>query len=261
MKEKFYVHGTDELINLAEESEILKKDWSQRSLVKHPESVTYHEIYNREDYFQGVCKIQPGDIVVDCGGNIGIFSSLALDMGASRVLSFEPFINNYLLCRKNNPNAEVFNNAVSNKTGEKIELLYTDSGNGGHSIIDSLMESEKFGLSLGHFQHKNLFIETITLNDIIEQNYIDHIDFLKIDTEGAELMILDGLSDENLDKIRCISLEYHHNVFNFDDNVYNKFQQRFLKRGFNVCTWLLDKYTRMTYIAKGDVFTQNPKHL
>jgi hypothetical protein len=112
----------------------------------------------------------------------------------------------------------------------------------------------------GHFEHKNIYVKTITLNDIITNNFIDHIDFLKVDTEGSELLIFEGLSDYNLSKIRCISLEYHHNVFNYDEDVYNNFQRRFNKLGFNTFTWILDKYTRMLYACRGDVFTENEKH-
>jgi len=256
MKKEFYVHGTTELVNLYDDAAIIRDGWGNRFQSKYPESITYYEIYNREDYFKGECVIKPGDVVVDCGGNIGVFTALALDMGASRVLSFEPFTNNYEINKKNNPNAEVFSNAVSNRSGEIIELLYTPTGNGGHTIISSELERE----STGHFEHKNLFVKTITLNDIITANYIDHIDFLKVDTEGAELQIFEGLSDDNLDKIRCIALEYHHNVFNYDDTIFGNFQNRFMKRGFNVFTWILDNYTRMMYICKGDVFIDNPNH-
>ena len=255
MKKEFYVHGTNELIDLATEAEPLRTDWSQRFVMPHPESIIYHEIYNRQDYFKGDVIISPGDVVVDCGGNVGIFTSLALDMGASRVLSFEPFPNNVEINRKNNPNAEVFDMAVSNKSGEIIELLYTHTGNGGHTIVES-----EFNRDPGHFQHKNIFVKTITLDDIITQNFIDHIDFLKIDTEGAEIMILEGLSDHNLDKIRAISLEYHHGVFNYDEKIYENFQSRFLKKGFNVFTSILDMHTRMTYICRCDVFRNNPNH-
>lgn len=255
MKKEFYIHNTNELINLDEESKILANDWSQIFSVKYPEAVTYYEIYKREDYFQGDCKINTGDVVVDCGGNIGIFSSIAFDMGASRVLSFEPFPNNFELNKKNNSNAEVFNLAVSNKSNENVELLYTHTGNGGHSIIESEYDREP-----GHFQHKNIFVKTITLDDIISQNFIDHIDFLKVDTEGAELKIFEGLSDENLDKVKSIALEYHHNVFNYDESICKNFIQRFSRRGFNTFTWILDNHTRMIYINRGDVFSDNKNH-
>ena len=254
MKNKFYVHGTTELVDLKEDSDIIIGNWGNKSKVKYPESIIYHEINNRQDYFKGDCVILPGDIVVDCGGNIGLFSSIALDMGASRVLSFEPFINYFELNKKNNPNAEVFNLAVFNKSDEEIELLYTHTGNGGHTIVTSEIDRP------GHYEHKNIYVKTITLDDIISRNFIDHIDFLKVDTEGAELMIFEGISDINLSKIRCIALEYHHNIFNFDDDIYEKFQSRFNRLGFNTFTWILDNYTRMLYVSRGDVFKVNPNH-
>lgn len=255
MKTQFYIHNTQELVDLDNEAKILKESWLNRFNVKYPESIIYHEIYNRQDYFKGDCKINVGDVVVDCGGNIGIFSSFAIDMGASRVLSFEPYKENYELNKKNNPNVEVFNLAVTDKSDQNIELLYTESGNGGHTIVET-----EFDRNSGHFQHRNLTVDTITLDDIIERNFIDHIDFLKIDTEGAELMILAGLSDHNLDKVKSISLEYHHAIFNYDDKIFENFQNRFLKKGFNVFTWILDQHTRMVYINKGDVFRENPRH-
>lgn len=255
MKTQFYIHNTQELVDLDNEAKILKESWLNRFNVKYPESIIYHEIYNRQDYFKGDCKINVGDVVVDCGGNIGIFSSFAIDMGASRVLSFEPYKENYELNKKNNPNVEVFNLAVTDKSDQNIELLYTESGNGGHTIVET-----EFDRNSGHFQHRNLTVDTITLDDIIERNFIDHIDFLKIDTEGAELMILSGLSDHNLEKVKSISLEYHHAVFNYDDKIFEEFQNRFLKKGFNVFTWILDQHTRMVYINKGDVFRENPRH-
>ena len=69
-----------------------------------------------------------------------------------------------------------------------------------------------------------------------------------------------GLEFDNLEKIKSISLEYHHSVFNYDDKIFENFQNRFLKKGFNVFTWILNQHTRMVYINKGDVFKENPKH-
>lgn len=249
MRENFYIHNYDNPVNLKDESDKLIGNWNRRFQVI-PESITYYEIYRRQDYFKGDCVIKPGDIVVDCGGNIGIFSSFAMDMGASRVLSFEPYISNYEINKKNNPNVEVFNLAVSNKIDDTIELLLSDT-NGGHTVME---------IDENRFERKNIFVKTITLDDIIKNNYIDHIDFLKVDTEGSELLIFEGLSDENLSKIRCISLEYHNNVFKYDENVYNNFQRRFNKLGFNTFTWILDIHTRMLYVSRGDIFKENINH-
>lgn len=251
MKEEFYVHEINKLINLKKDSYILKEDWNNRFKVKYQESIIYHEIYGRKDYFRNNCSINVGDIVVDCGGNIGIFTSMAFDMGASRVLSFEPFFNNYEINKKNNPNAEVFNLAVSDNSDEEIELFYTDTSYGGYTVIESELSNKH--LRKGHFKRKDIFVKTITLNDIISRNFIEKIDFLKIDTEGAELKIIDGISDENLNKIRNISLEYHHSTFNFDDKIYDNFLDRFRKLGFNTHTWIMDKYTRMIYISKSQI--------
>lgn len=255
MKEEFYIHNYNHKVNLKNESEPLVSDWGKRFTVI-PESITYFEIYRREEYFKGDCIIKPGDVVVDCGGNVGIFSSVAMDMGASRVLSFEPYVDNYELNKKNNPNAEVFNLAVSNKSDDTVELLYTSTSCGGHTIIASELERE----AKCHFEHKNIYIKTITLNDIISNNFIEEIDFLKVDTEGAELLIFEGLSDYNLSKIRCIALEYHHNVFNYNEETYSNFQKRFNRLGFNTFTWILDNFTRMLYATRGDVFKENTRH-
>jgi FkbM family methyltransferase len=255
MKNNFYVHNTNDLVDLKQDAEIMRLDWARRYDSKYPEAMTYQEIYNRQDYIKGDCTISPGDVVVDCGGNIGLFSAFAIDMGASRVLSFEPFPANVELNKKNNPSVEIFENAVSNKSGEVIELLYTHTGNGGHTVVSSEFDREP-----GHYEHKNIYVKTITLDDIIAENFIDHIDFLKVDTEGSELAIFEGLSDDNLRKIKSIALEYHHSVFNFDENIYANFQSRFNKLGFNTFTWILDSYTRMLYISKGDVFRSNPNH-
>lgn len=253
MKNDFYVHNEKNPVNLDKDWEMLNRDWGKRFEVKYPESVAHYEIYYREDYFKGDCIINPGDVVLDIGANIGIFSALALDMGASRVIGYEPHNGNFELAKKNNPSAQFFNLAVSDKKDQNLELFL--NGVGGHCVVKDFYDTHQ-----SHFKRENNFIKTTTLNDIIEDNFLQKIDFLKIDTEGAEIDILNGLSDDNLSKISNISLEYHHMVFNYDEKIFDNFQQRFLKKGYNVFTWILDGETRMVYISKGDIFKSNPKH-
>ncbi len=47
------------------------------------------EIYQEKEYDRFGVRIDTGDIVLDAGGNVGIFTQYALDMGASKVYSYE----------------------------------------------------------------------------------------------------------------------------------------------------------------------------
>jgi tRNA A58 N-methylase Trm61 len=48
-----------------------------------------HEIYSENEYNRFGMGIKEGDVVLDCGGNVGIFTQYAFDMGASQVLAYE----------------------------------------------------------------------------------------------------------------------------------------------------------------------------
>ena len=182
----------------------------------------YHEIYNLQDYYHDKIKrINKGDIVVDLGGNIGIFNRWAYSQGADLVISFEPdkrYFN--LLSMNSDPRSILFNAAVSNKIG-KVNL-YESSHLGGSNIMDSNPS----------FANKYK-VRTYTLDYLFETKLIDRIDFLKIDIEGAEIMALDGISDENLMKIKNISMEYHHGHLNYDENLRFNMISRLNKIGFN----------------------------
>jgi len=47
------------------------------------------EIYTENEYDRFGIKIEEGDVVLDCGANVGIFTQYAFDMGASQVLAYE----------------------------------------------------------------------------------------------------------------------------------------------------------------------------
>ena len=52
-------------------------------------------------------------------------------------------------------------------------------------------------------------IEQIKLSDYIEKNDVSKIDFLKIDTEGFEMKVLNGLGNQ-LTKVGIIMFEHHY---------------------------------------------------
>src|SRR5947207_3379710 len=49
----------------------------------------YTQIWQEGEYDRFGIAVEPGDIVVDCGANIGLFSQYAVSKGAAKVYSFE----------------------------------------------------------------------------------------------------------------------------------------------------------------------------
>jgi FkbM family methyltransferase len=182
----------------------------------------FHEIYNLKDYERlDEVSIKQGDVVVDLGGNMGIFTRYAYQKGASKIVTFEPDRRYFQILKKNAPpNAILFNSAI----GDKIGKL-------------TLTESEHLGGSnLWHPKDPSANqydVNVYTLDYILEHKLIDRIDFLKVDIEGSEIIALNGISNENLSKIRNIAVEYHHEHLKFDDGIRNEFVSRLNNLGFN----------------------------
>lgn len=55
-------------------------------------------------------------------------------------------------------------------------------------------------------------ISVVNLSKIIQENKIDKIDVLKIDTEGFEYNILRGIKEIDYEKIRYIYFEHHYDL-------------------------------------------------
>ncbi len=181
----------------------------------------YHEIFNLLDYYKGrdMKRINDGDVVVDLGGNMGIFNRWAYSQGASRVISFEPDRRYFKLLSLNaDPRSVLFNAAAAHEMGELN--LYESNHLGGSNV---------FGID-GQVGYG---VRTYTLDYLFESNLIDHIDFLKVDIEGAEHAAFAGISDDNLRKVKTIAMEYHHSHFDFDDELRNNFINKMNGLGFN----------------------------
>ena len=182
----------------------------------------FHEIYNLKDYERfGGMNVQPGDTVVDLGGNIGIFTRYAYQKGASKIVTFEPDRRYFEVLRKNAPkNAILFNAAIGNEIGK---MTLTESSHLGGSNLWHPKDP-----SVNQYE-----VNVYTLNYLFQHKLVDKIDFLKVDIEGSEIIALSGISDENLSKVRNIAVEYHHEHLGFNEDLRNNFVQRLNSLGFN----------------------------
>jgi len=232
-------HTTDnEYSNLQIES--IGFEWHNSKFKSH--HGMFNEIFNDKDYEFDKCKIEKDDIVVDIGANIGVFERYAQLKGARWIYCFEPEDENYkcLLKNKNNSTTLSYNCIVSDIDGEAS--LYLDETSGGHSIINNNINDTKID--------KTIIKKSKTLNTIIKEECLEKIDFLKIDAEGAELKIINGISDVNLNKINKISLEWHDMIFDFDESIKEKFAERLRNIGFNSHIHIVSSHLTLMYFWK-----------
>jgi hypothetical protein len=134
----------------------------------------YREIYDENEYNKHGAKIKAGDIVVDCGAHIGMFSHFALKRGASKVYSFESMEDRYQCLVKNSkasPNI-IPTQGFIHDTHNPLKKLYNIEG-------------------------------------IINDNKLTHIDFLKIDIEHGEYPALINMKTSTFNRVKKWAIEIH----------------------------------------------------
>jgi FkbM family methyltransferase len=120
-------------------------------------------------------------VVVDCGGNVGLFTRFALDMGATRVIAFEPSPGN-AACFRYNLSKEIASGQV----------VLIEKG-----LLDHVGTVGFFTPTKDPFAHAvsdggDTTIEVTTLDAALEELGIKSVDFVKIDIEGSESRAIDG---------------------------------------------------------------------
>jgi FkbM family methyltransferase len=160
------------------------------------------ELENLKHYFEK--NKRTSLIIFDVGGSIGSYSLNCISLCEQfsikyTIYIFEPQSKCQLQLRelfRNNNNIIIVPLALSNE--EKQIEIYKDHD----------------GSSMASFYKRRIFskieaelVETTTLNKFIESNDLNHIDLLKIDTEGHELNVLQG-ANGFFHKINNIQFEY-----------------------------------------------------
>jgi len=210
------------------------------------------EIFRNQSYMRPGFDLRPTDTVVDIGGNIGMFALWAAPQVA-RVISIEPTRNieclEHSLALNGIKNVQIVPCAVSSQPGT-LELLEYPGFNGvthasnftpakwGQRLINWLWPKE---------QESPLRVtcQCQTLDEILEQQQVDRVDFLKVDCEGGEYDLFDSVEESTLARIHRIALEYHELHPSHD---HRRIVQRLQSCGFEVVTQrsLLDRWLLQT---------------
>lgn len=133
-------------------------------------------------YEEGVFKVQLGDIVFDCGANLGLFSAIVANR-ASQVFAFEPIPKSIALLKETQrlyTNINICNLAVSDIIG-KVQMVSEDSLGQNRIVRSSLDRSNNL-----------IDVDSTTIDDFVRENNIERVDFIKADIEGSERKLLKG---------------------------------------------------------------------
>ncbi|MDO8504302.1 MAG: FkbM family methyltransferase [Candidatus Liptonbacteria bacterium] len=142
-------------------------------------------IYEEYETSLFVREIKPGGVVVDAGANIGYYTVIASRLTGEngRVYAFEPDPVNFGILKKNVEqngckNVILENKALSDKNGT-INLYVSGENMGDHRIYDS------------GDGRKSVPAQAIRLDDYLG-DVADKVNLLKMDVQGAEIMVLRG---------------------------------------------------------------------
>ncbi len=149
----------------------------------------------------GFPSVKSGETIVDLGANIGIFTLRCEYLAPGvRVYAVEPDPGTFAQLHENvrrnglESSIKIYNLAIS----DSAEPLYLEpTKHSGHR-------------SLGHTPQGNP-IPAMTLDAFFSHAGIDHCDLLKIDTEGAEIAIVEGAARDFWPRVERLAIEFHHN--------------------------------------------------
>jgi FkbM family methyltransferase len=136
-------------------------------------------------------RLKPGDVFIDIGANAGYFSLIASKLVGSegKVIAFEP--NPSLaralqlnLVRSEADNVSVEQAACSN-SDQPVSLYISPSSNSGKTSL--------FPTNAKSATH--VIVPTTPLDAFAKKFSLDRIDMVKIDVEGAELLVLEGMEE------------------------------------------------------------------
>lgn len=173
-------------------------DYGERRILAPQNAAgVFLEIFQDEVYEQ-VWKLKPGDVVLDIGAYVGMFTVKAASLvGATgRVIAIEPSPENYELLVRNCEglsNVALVKKAIMSTTGTG-RLYYSRS-----AAANSLVTHWK----------RHVEVETTTLDDLVQGLGLDKVDFIKVDAEGAEIDVLKGAQSVLAKGVKLVIAAYH----------------------------------------------------
>jgi FkbM family methyltransferase len=159
----------------------------------------FEHVFVNEEY--GFSLAQPPSVIIDAGANVGMSAVyFSIRYPGATIIAIEPEPTNFELLKKNTelyPNIIPVNAALWNHDG----IVQVHDSGGGHwgmrvASADTSSDSK---------------ITSVTLQTLLKQHEIGHIDLLKVDVEGAEYEIFED-APLWIDHVDVICIELHDRI-------------------------------------------------
>ncbi|QDD00472.1 FkbM family methyltransferase [Candidatus Methylopumilus planktonicus] len=178
-----------------------------KKYIKYYEGFSYNFTKNGEEFLLNSLKNESINVVFDVGANTGEWTKIALNkFKKAKIHSFELSNETYKTLQKNLTSKKkrtcLINAGLSN---QEQKVLYKDYGK--NSRVNTIISEARFHDSRIKPKLINGVLKT---GDIYcQKKNIQNIDFLKIDVEGAEHLVLEGFQNMLKKKsIKIIQFEY-----------------------------------------------------
>jgi FkbM family methyltransferase len=142
----------------------------------------------RDIYGTGETAVHGGDVVLDCGANVGVFTRKALNAGAKTVIAIEPAPEN-LECLRRNFSSEIAEGRVlvypkGVWDRDDILELKVDPHDSARDSFVRLNESKE--------RLEKVRVPLTTIDKLTRELNLPRVDFIKMDIEGAEQKAIAG---------------------------------------------------------------------
>ncbi len=139
-----------------------------------------------DDYGHGDLRVRPGDTVLDCGANVGVYSRVALAAGAKRVIAIEPGPDSVECLRRTFASEIAAGRLIVYPKGvwdkeDALPLIVDKNASLGDGFV-----IRRAG------DHLGATIPLTRVDALVDELKLERVDFIKMDIEGSEKEALRG---------------------------------------------------------------------